>query len=85
MRSKVHFHSSVSFTFNSATERGALYLDTDGIFNITTVTTIEHKKAHSQLGGRGGGIYVTSESTLHNFKIGFLSVNNNTTDQGGGI
>ena len=84
MRSKVHFHSSVSFTFNSATERGALYLHTDSIFIITTVTTIEHKRAHSQLGGRGG-IYVTSESTLHNFQIGLLSVNNNTTDQGGGI
>ena len=82
VRSKVHFHSSVSFAFNSAILGGALYLDS-GILNITNVTTIEHNSAHSQSEGSGGGIYVASQATLYNF--GFLSVNNNTADQGGGI
>ena len=80
--SKVYFHSSVLFTFNSAVQGGALYLDSS-ILNITNVTTIEHNSAPSQYEGVGGGIYVATQSTLNNF--GFLSVNNNTADQGGGI
>ena len=83
VRSKVWFHSSVSFTFNSGVDGGALYLDAESTLNITTVTSIENNRAHSQYGGRGGGIYMGGQSTLYNF--GFLSVNNNTADQGGGI
>ena len=76
--SKVHFHSSVSFTFNSAIQGGAMYLDVESTLNITNVTTIEHNRAL-----QGGGINMGSQSTLYNF--GFLSVNNNTADYGGGV
>ena len=79
LMSKIHFHSSVSFAYNSG---GALYLD-ETTLNITNVTTVEHNRAHSQYEDSGGGIYMASQSTLYNF--GFLSVNNNTADYGGGI
>ena len=81
--SKVHFHSSVLFSFNTAALGGALYLDLSSSLSITAVATIEHNRAHSQTEGRGGGIYMGSQSTLYNY--GLLSVNNNTADGGGGI
>ena len=90
MMSIVHFHSSVSFTLNLALQGGAMYLGPESTLNITNVTTIEHNRAQirgglymgAQSNGRGGGLYMVSQVTLYNF--GFVSVNNNTADEGGG-
>ena len=77
VRSKVHFHSSISFTFNSAIVGGAMCLVIESTLTITNVTTIEHNRAQY-----GGGINMGGQSTLYNF--GSLSVNNNTADYSGG-
>ena len=77
VRSKVHFHSSISFTFNSAIVGGAMCLVIESTLTITNVTTIELNRAQF-----GGGINMGGQSTLYNF--GFLSVNNNTADYSGG-
>ena len=81
--SKVHFQNNILFQFNSAPVGGAMFIDQGSDLNMTNVTTIEHNRAHSLIGGCGGGIYMSAKSTMYNF--GFLRVYNNTADQGGGI